>query len=324
MKFFKNKYLVCFPFDGGVKQLSDSIYKKLDGYEYIEFSKNDPKWRKLKLIKLLLCEEVIFSSNNLFIYPFLPFIIGKVKIIHHDHKARFGSSLKERLILKLFNIFRNQFNLVVIHSELDDYAKDLLKQNNVLYKELPPHGFPNEGFEIDSTKHVINALKKKTILCFGRIEKYKNFEWFSNLVGKEKDINLIIAGKGELNDSEIYKYSNVTVINEYISEKKLAYLMSTSHYLALPYRDITQTGLFELAAYFGKPVILSDVFNVERLSKYVPLDIIPIDDNNTSLNIIKNLDISGDKYWDKCILMKQYFTKCDKVQWDDYIETLNG
>ena len=108
-------------------------------------------------------------------------------------------------------------------------------------------------------------LKDKTyLLFFGRIDKYKGI---GNLLRAYKAtersaLPLIIAGGGQLSveEKELFsKAQNVTLINRYIYDGEMKWLIGHSAAVVLPYIEATQSGVIPIAYAYGKPVIVSDV-----------------------------------------------------------------
>jgi glycosyltransferase involved in cell wall biosynthesis len=118
--------------------------------------------------------------------------------------------------------------------------------------------------------------KPNTVLCFGRISKYKGLEYLaeaSNYVYKENPgVRFIIAGQ-ETQKGSTDKYleralnqQSFEVIKGYISNDKSAQLFRRATLVTLPYTDATQSGVLMTAFAFGKPVVAS---NVDGLGEYV-------------------------------------------------------
>lgn len=107
-------------------------------------------------------------------------------------------------------------------------------------------------------------------LFFGRIDKYKGIsdllEAYSGL--NNKDIHLVIAGKGSLSEKEqeLCKENNVILLNRYISDGEMKWLFKHSKFLILPYIQATQSGIIPIAYSYGIPVITS---NVPGLTQFV-------------------------------------------------------
>ena len=109
------------------------------------------------------------------------------------------------------------------------------------------------------------------LLFFGRIDRYKGI---GNLVKAYKNVNdralpLVIAGNGQFTKEEkqlINNCRNLTVINRYIADGEMKWLLHHMSAAVLPYIEATQSGIIPLAYLFGKPVIVS---NVPGLTQFV-------------------------------------------------------
>lgn len=117
----------------------------------------------------------------------------------------------------------------------------------------------------------MNGLKDY-ILFFGRIDKYKGIE---NLLKaycnvSHKSLPLVIAGVGKFTDEEkilISKCNNLTVINRYIADGEMKWMLHHMTAAVLPYIEATQSGVIPLAYLFGKPVIVSNVAGLVQFVK---------------------------------------------------------
>lgn len=105
-----------------------------------------------------------------------------------------------------------------------------------------------------------------TALLFGRIMAYKGLTTLLRaekaLAGRVPDLRLVIAGRGddplafrdEMGDPARYE-----VHRGYIEDRKTAQLFLDCDVVVLPYSEASQSGVLNLAAAFGKPVIVTDV-----------------------------------------------------------------
>lgn len=124
-------------------------------------------------------------------------------------------------------------------------------------------------FELDET------LKNKYYLFFGRISKYKGIINLLNAyssIKKEEKIPLVIAGGGELQEEEkelIKNDNNIILINRFIEDGEMLYLINNSLTVVLPYIEASQSGVIPIAYYYGIPVITS---NVPGLVEFVDKD----------------------------------------------------
>lgn len=115
---------------------------------------------------------------------------------------------------------------------------------------------------------------EKAILCLGKIKPYKGIEYllsaFQKLVSKDTSYRLIIAGQVQ-NGNEQYaealkraiadeiEKAQVIFRAQFISDEDIEIYFKAADVLALPYRDIFQSGMLFLGYSFGLPVIATDV-----------------------------------------------------------------
>ena len=118
--------------------------------------------------------------------------------------------------------------------------------------------------DVDEIKPAEICVEDQYFLFFGRIDKYKGI---GNLLSvyrtiSDKALPLIIAGGGKFTEEEqklIDGCNNLTVINRYIGDGEMKWLLHHMTAAVLPYIEATQSGIIPLAYLFGKPVIVSDV-----------------------------------------------------------------
>ena len=125
--------------------------------------------------------------------------------------------------------------------------------------------------DVEDIKPPEMIVKNNYLLFFGRIDKYKGIGNLLKAYGEvsNRTLPLVIAGGGEFTDEEkklIEKCSNLTVINRYISDGEMKWLLRNMTAAVLPYIEATQSGVIPLAYLFGKPVIVS---NVAGLTQFV-------------------------------------------------------
>jgi glycosyltransferase involved in cell wall biosynthesis len=110
------------------------------------------------------------------------------------------------------------------------------------------------------------ASRPFTVLLFGRIFAYKGLCTLlraeAALAGRIPDLRVVIAGRGddpwalrkEMGDPGRYQ-----VHNRYIEDRQTAQLFLDCDAVVLPYSEASQSGVLNVAAAFGKPVIVTDV-----------------------------------------------------------------
>lgn len=138
-----------------------------------------------------------------------------------------------------------------------------------------PHGNFVEYANIHDKKSAKRYLDlpddKKVILFFGQIKKVKGLgiliEAFANVCSKRKDIFLVIAGNVWNDNFDIYSQKinefgisdNVRCDIKYIPDEEIEYYYSASDVNVLPYLNVYQSGVIQLAYAYCKPVIATKV-----------------------------------------------------------------
>ncbi|MBR2992906.1 MAG: glycosyltransferase family 4 protein [Clostridiales bacterium] len=131
-------------------------------------------------------------------------------------------------------------------------------------------------------------------LFFGVIDKYKGI---NNLLdsynASNKDMPLVIAGKGTLTTDEKRKIDNssgVYLINRFISNGEMKWLISHAKSVVLPYIEASQSGVLPISYYFGVPVIVSDLPGLSQYVEHEKTGYICKNNNEISnaLNLISN------------------------------------
>ncbi len=104
------------------------------------------------------------------------------------------------------------------------------------------------------------------ILLFGRIFAYKGLEHLVRAEALLKDcsfdLRFTIAGRGD--DPWIYRSlmgdpGRYDIRNRFIEDAEVAQLFLDTDIVVLPYTEASQSGVLNLTAAFGKPVIVTDV-----------------------------------------------------------------
>jgi glycosyltransferase involved in cell wall biosynthesis len=143
-----------------------------------------------------------------------------------------------------------------------DFLKKRYKSKNVVYV---PHG------AWDSGEHVLNDPPKgQTILIFGYMSPYKGvtvlLEAFEKIVQALPNTKLIIAGTDNVNFrgylaqlKNKIKIPNVKFTG-YVDEKDVPSLFKEASIVVLPYLScLGNSGVFNIACSYGKPIIASDL-----------------------------------------------------------------
>ncbi len=104
------------------------------------------------------------------------------------------------------------------------------------------------------------------VLLFGRIFAYKGLEHLIRAEAMLKDalpnLHIAVAGRGD--DPWVFKplmgdAGRYDIRNRFIEDEEVAQLFLDADIVVLPYTEASQSGVLNLAAAFGKPVIVTDV-----------------------------------------------------------------
>lgn len=206
-------------------------------------------------------------------YIFLKWLMRKnCKVVYTVHNTLPHDDIKE----KTFRFFKRYYNLVdslIVHTEVT--KKELITKFGVLKSKISviPHGLLEENCDDGLIQEYVsrinkeNRLKDKLVFtCLGAQSYYKGFDlveqlWTeSPMFGENNDLHLIVAGKATkgVNYDRLQNYSNVTILNYFLSKEEFQAVIMTSDIILLPYRNISQSGVLLSALSKNKPVIVSD------------------------------------------------------------------
>lgn len=235
-------------------------------------------WSFVKLLVFILFKRksnfIYLSYGCLFDIPFLLLssIYGN-RFIIDIHEIYDLADTPSNFIKKIFNlIFKKLIKKSIIHSE-----KNIKRLNEIGYKGkiiFVPHFRYDE--KINSKNNINLKVKslfikdKINIVFFGHIRLskgidllYEYLNGISNIKILDK-LNFIIAG----NDTDNLIAKKKMIFNTDISnnillrrldDDELEYIFIHADYLILPYKEISQSGIIEMAIKYKKPMLLSDI-----------------------------------------------------------------
>ncbi|WP_326511621.1 glycosyltransferase family 4 protein [Clostridium intestinale] len=172
------------------------------------------------------------------------------KIYELANKIIVQAQINKEKIIKLFDGLDNKV-VYIPHGNFVNYAKQINKKEARDYLNLPQD--------------------KKIILFFGQIKKVKGLDYLLNAMVKinkiRDDIILVIAGKVWEDKFDKYrkiiddnKLTNVVRCDiKYIPDNDISYYYSACDLNALPYLNVYQSGVIQLAYAHRKPVVASDI-----------------------------------------------------------------
>ena len=206
------------------------------------------------------------------------FLKGEIKqlLTLHDagtHHPTNNRSLRMILLEKYTEFINRRF-----YKRVDKFVL-MSPESVVTFGNLYPH-YKEKAVMITLGAHLPDAneikpvemnAKSDYLLFFGRIDKYKGIgnllKVYQNI--SDKALPLVIAGGGNFTEEEkslINQCNNLTVINRYIDDGEMKWLLHHMTASVLPYIEATQSGIIPLAYLFSKPVVVS---NVAGLTQFV-------------------------------------------------------
>lgn len=187
----------------------------------------------------------------------------------HEAVAQAADS-NESLKDKFRQVYSEQIKSVISHSgRTDDFLRQYGYKGQTLRVPHFKYNFSKTYNTANIPADVIEAPQsdKINVLFFGNINANKGIdillEAYNSLSPEEADrLNIMVSGKdndGVCRKVEIKPDRNVRFFLRHINDDELCYLYQSADYLALPYRKTSQSGILEMAFYFKKPILASDV-----------------------------------------------------------------
>jgi glycosyltransferase involved in cell wall biosynthesis len=232
---------------------------------------------------------IYLSYGSLFDIPFLFLsILNRKRFIVDIHEIYDLASPPSNIIRKTFDfVYKYLIKITITHSEKTNQRLSEIGFNgtNVL---VPHFKYTNyhASFTGETIKKEVRQLFKSdkiNILFFGHIRLSKGIDLLYELINKienvelKEKINIIIAGNDTDNIIEKKKLTfnndiSYTMLLRRISDNELEYIFNNCNYLILPYKEISQSGIVEMAIKYRKPMLLSDIpeFNhyLEKFSSF--------------------------------------------------------
>jgi glycosyltransferase involved in cell wall biosynthesis len=280
---FKRQYPE-FLFPGKTQfETGEPAYKIPEGKNIVAIDSINPfNWifsafriRKEKPDLLIYKYWIPFFAPCFFTISFLVKLFAKTKVLFIcdnviPHEKRFGDRFFTKMVFSTVTFFLVQSKTV--ESDLKIYNK---KNKPYILSPHPLYNIFGEKVDKDAAREFINKnydinlANEKVILFFGFIRKYKGLMYLLDALPeilKNKKIKLIIAGEF-YDDDKPYREkikssgleNDVYLLSDFMPDDKVKYFFSACDCLVLPYTDATQSGIIQIAYFYDKPVIATDV-----------------------------------------------------------------
>jgi D-inositol-3-phosphate glycosyltransferase len=187
------------------------------------------------------------------------------------HEKRFGDKA-------LTKYFTNSIDGAIVMSKT--VMNDLATFRKNISIKLSPHPlFDNYGSPV-SRKEALAALNLGTgnsyLLFFGFIRAYKGLdlliEAFSDERLRNRKLKLVIAGEFYEDDTPyrdlIKRYNlenDIIFFDHFIKDNEVPLFFSIADLVVQPYKTATQSGVTQIAFYFEKPMLVTDVGGLREI-----------------------------------------------------------
>lgn len=109
-----------------------------------------------------------------------------------------------------------------------------------------------------------------TVLCFGRIRKYKGFDLFAQIIEQTPSVHYRVVGEPDEESVELVEkvrsYPNVEMIAQEVSDEEMERHFTECDWVVLPYFSATQSGVIVDACKYSRPTI---AFNVGAIAEQI-------------------------------------------------------
>ncbi|MFL5855630.1 MAG: glycosyltransferase family 4 protein [Solirubrobacteraceae bacterium] len=145
---------------------------------------------------------------------------------------------------------------VVVHSQ---HGARRLRALGVPAERLHviPHGAFTHLSELPEGELPLPETERPVVLFFGLLREYKGIDVLLEAWRGIDDAELWIVGMPRMK-LDPPTLAGVRFLPRYVSDEELAALFRRADLVALPYREIDQSGVLFVALAFGKPLLLSD------------------------------------------------------------------
>ena len=187
------------------------------------------------------------------------------------HEKRVGDRLLTSYFLKSCDAFLTMSKSVLNDLQLFQIAKPSIFNPHPMYEN-----FGEQVDPVQAKKKLGLDVEKNYVLFFGFIRKYKGLDTllkaFSDQRLKEKNLQLIIAG--EYYDSpqayeqlidDLELRNHVILANHYIEDSDVSLYFSAADLVAQTYKTATQSGVTQIAYYYNRPMLVTDVGGLSEL-----------------------------------------------------------
>jgi glycosyltransferase involved in cell wall biosynthesis len=160
-----------------------------------------------------------------------------------------------------------EMDAVVVHSEHG--ARRLAEDFDVSpdHLEVIPHGafdyLTHQGNEV-ALPEELREVEGPVIMAFGLVRPYKGTDVLLEAFAKISGAELWVVGMPRMPMDQLRELAarapgTVRFVDRFVTDPEIPAFMRRADIVALPYRNIEQSGVLYTALAFGRPLVLSDV-----------------------------------------------------------------
>lgn len=228
-------------------------------------------------------------------------LIKKRSTIYTIHDAKphpYSSIIKNIKLGLLLNKFTQKFLFTHVSSTvcLSSYvAGQIFMKYGISSKVIYLKNHKNKFVKGE----IFDLGDKINILCFGCLTLYKGLAFIEKFIAyletqQDNKLRLIIAGKQSSSFYEKHVNSPyIYFMNKYIDDSEISSLFSSTDYVLLPYKEVSQSGIMALAISYGKKCITPNLGSFNEYALAYPHNVKVIYDftpENIYQHILNNYD----------------------------------
>jgi len=268
------------------------------------------------------------------------FKVFGLKIVYTIHNVMPGHKKLNPLQRLLYGFFYYNCNFLIIHSDVSKKTAVKLYWINPEKVFVVPHGdykffVPDIPLSKDEAKDKLGfANESKIILFFGAIRQNKGLQDILAALPRIKETipNVLLAIVGEaLRDYKKYT-KQVALLGirdcvyemlEYVPNEEVHVYFCASDLVVLPYTEISQSGVLQVAYAFGKPVVATCIGGFQEAVKDGENGFL-VPPGDPDILAAKIIEVLNDSTKMESMGKNSLFLSDTKYSWDSIAEKTNG
>lgn len=231
------------------------------------------------------------------------------------HENRIGDSSLTKYFIKNCDAF-----ITMSGSVLKDLEKFTLTDKKVFLPHPIYNIFGERLSKAEARKKFNLPSEERIILFFGFIRKYKGLNLLLDAMAderiKQRNIKLLVAGEF-YGDEQMYHDKikalnigeNIILHTSFIDKQKVRDYFCSADLVVQPYITATQSGITQVAYYFGRPMLVTNVGGLSEIvkdrrvgyvtdvnSKAIADALCDFYDNNREIEFSANVDVDKEKF----------------------------